>query len=122
MRVWNADESDQPILLTGHRDTVQSVAFSPDGERIVTASWDKTARVWDVATAKLIATMNGHTAEVRNAQFSPDGTRIVTASSDNTARIFPVFPTTAALVKHGRSIAPRELTEAQRKRFSLSVK
>ena len=39
-----------------------SAAFSPDGSRIVTASYDKTARVWDAATDKRIAILIGHDA------------------------------------------------------------
>ncbi len=65
-----------------------SAAFSPDGTRIVTASWDKTARVWDAATAKEIAVLRGHEQRVNSAAFSPDGTRIVTASRDSTARVW----------------------------------
>jgi WD40 repeat protein len=41
-------------VLHGHSDSVVSAAFSPDGTRIVTASWDKTARIWDVATGEEI--------------------------------------------------------------------
>jgi WD40 repeat protein len=66
---------------------VQSAAFSPDGSRIVTASWDKTARIWDAASAKEIAVLRGHDDTVRSAAFSSDGSRIVTASSE-TARIW----------------------------------
>ena len=67
---------------------VYSAAFSPDGSRIVTASWDKTARIWDAASAKEIAVLRGHDGVVNSAAFSPDGSRIVTASADNTARIW----------------------------------
>src|SRR5690349_18278358 len=67
---------------------VWSAAFSRDGSRIVTASWDKTARIWDAASAKEIAVLRGHDDSVRSAAFSPDGSRIVTASDDKTARIW----------------------------------
>jgi WD40 repeat protein len=69
------------------RGYVYSAAFSPDGSRIVTASWDKTARIWDASTAKEIAILHGHKNNVVSGSFSPDGTRIVTASRDDTARI-----------------------------------
>ena len=66
-----------------------SAAFSPDGKRIVTASWDKTARIWDAATGKPIGEPLKATKDwVNSAAFSPDGKRIVTASVDKTARIW----------------------------------
>ena len=75
--------------LSGHTSMVIRAAFSPDGGRIVTASYDNTARVWDAATGRVIATLKGHTGRVfRSAAFSPDGGRIVTASDDNTARVW----------------------------------
>ena len=63
-----------------------SAQFSPDGQRVVTASWDKTARLWDAATGKEIGEPMKHEGTVDSAQFSPDGQRVVTASEDNTAR------------------------------------
>jgi WD40 repeat protein len=71
-----------------HDFFVVSAQFSPDGKRIVTASWDKTARVWDAQTGRALTEPMKHDGEVRSAQFSPDGKRIATASGDKTARIW----------------------------------
>jgi Tol biopolymer transport system component len=76
------------LALAGHTGLVNSAAFSPDGSRIVTASWDATARVWDATTGAALTTLVGHKAWVHSAAFSPDGTRVVTASWDKTARIW----------------------------------
>jgi WD40 repeat protein len=76
------------ILLAGHSGSVDAVAVSPDGTRIVTASRDKTARVWEAATGKEIARLEGHGDYVTSAAWSPDGTRIVTGSSDKTVRVW----------------------------------
>ena len=76
--------------LEGHTGYVVMAAFSPDGQRIVTASWDQTAHVWNAATGQLLAKLEGHTDIVGQAAFSPDGQRIVTASADGTARVYRV--------------------------------
>jgi len=65
-----------------------SARFSPDGTRIVTASYDPQARVWDVTTGKQLAELRGHESWVRSACFSCDGARIVTTSADHTARLW----------------------------------
>jgi hypothetical protein len=67
---------------------VVSVAFSPDGTRIVTGSGDRTARVWDARTGAPQLQLKGHTGPVVSVAFSPDGTRIVTGSGDQTARVW----------------------------------
>lgn len=77
----------QLLAITGHSDTVQSVAFSPDGLEILTASDDRTARVWDAATGQQLLRMN-HGGRVTRAAFSPDGKSIVTASLDKMARVW----------------------------------
>jgi hypothetical protein len=69
------------LILAGHETPVLSAAFSPDGKRIVTASWDKTALLWDAETGKQIgAPLVGHESYVMSAAFSSDGKRIVTAA------------------------------------------
>ena len=48
------------LILKGHEDNVNSAAWSADGQRIVTASYDKTAKVWDTETGQELATLTGH--------------------------------------------------------------
>jgi eukaryotic-like serine/threonine-protein kinase len=67
--------------------------FSPDGQRVLAASEDDTARMWearlwDARTGQPLTEPLKHNGRVRMAQFSPDGRRVVTASLDNTARIW----------------------------------
>ena len=75
--------------LRGHSDAVHSIAFSPDGTRIVTASSDRIARVWKYSAGQWKSRpLEGHSGELTSAAFSPDGTRVVTASFDKTARVW----------------------------------
>ena len=71
--------------LLGHSNWVRSVAFSPDGARIVSGSGDYTIRIWDVETRKMVGEpLVGHSNRVWSVAFSPDGKRIVSGSWDCT--------------------------------------
>ena len=80
--VWDAQTHQQTGRLAGHTRPVYSVAYSPDGHRLVSASSDHTVRVWDMATEKCVAVLEGHTDEVFAAIFDPDGTRLASAGRD----------------------------------------
>jgi WD40 repeat protein len=96
-RVWNA-RTGQPLTEPlAHQESVMAASFSPDGARVVTASWDKTVRVWDARTGKPLTESFAHQGQVMAASFSPDGARIVTASYDKTARLWDLPLDTGSL-------------------------
>ena len=72
--------------LEGHSSSVMSVAFSPDGQTIVSGSEDKTVKVWEAATGSLQRTLEGHLSYVTSVAFSPDGQTIVSESVDKTVK------------------------------------
>ncbi|CAG7854448.1 COMPASS-like H3K4 histone methylase component WDR5B {ECO:0000303/PubMed:19567704} Short=AtWDR5B {ECO:0000303/PubMed:19567704} [Serendipita indica DSM 11827] len=78
-----------PEALRGHTEVVETVAFSPDGSRIVSGSWDQTIRLWDAETSQSLGEpLRGHTGPVTAVAFSPDGSRVVSGSDDQTIRLW----------------------------------
>ena len=87
--VGRGDAAARSRLLKGHTGEVPSAAFSPDGKRVVTASWRQHgAAVGRGDAAARSRCSRAMTDCVRSAAFSPDGKRVVTASLDNTARLW----------------------------------
>src|SRR5262245_19042772 len=87
LRLFDTTEWKLLHSLGGHLDTVSCVAFSPDGTKLASASFDKTVRLWNVAEAKLIHSYTGHLDFVYAVAFGPDGSWYVTASKDRTGRV-----------------------------------
>lgn len=74
--------------LTGHSDTVRSLAISPDGQTLVSASHDKTIKIWQLSTGREIRTLRGHSHYIFTVAISPDGQIIASGSWDDTIKIW----------------------------------
>jgi WD40 repeat protein len=77
-------------MLTGHRDSIDSLAYAPDGRTVATASYDHTVRLWDVrdpARPVELPTLTTHARNVKAVAFSPDSRLLASGSDDHTVRL-----------------------------------
>jgi WD40 repeat protein len=88
VRLINFQTNEVISLLKGHSDIINGLAFSPDGNRLISGSADKTARIWDIRTQNTIHVLKGHTEFIFAVAFSPDGSMAVTGSDDNTLKVW----------------------------------
>jgi WD40 repeat protein len=103
--VWDlSDPSSPPRQLRSGWSAADHVAFTPDGERLISGVTDGTAHVYDLPTGA-VSKLRGHRWSVNQVAVSPDGTLVATASADGTARTWDLatgdhrstFPTLAPL-------------------------
>lgn len=94
IKLWDVATETMRTTLHGHGRTVTSVAYSADGQTLVSASADTTVRFWDVATGREYGMLKGHKAAVGfeglAVAFSPDGDWLATASFDHTVKLWKV--------------------------------
>ena len=91
------------LTLRGHDNQIWAVAWSPDGKRIATGSWDATAKVWDTASGQELLTLRSHKGNVYGVAFSPDSKRLATAGWDKTARVWDADSGKEILTLRGHS-------------------
>lgn len=90
VEIFNTADGTSVMLLSGHSQTVNQVAFSPDGKTIATGSNDNTIRLWDAQTGEQIHVLEGHQGRVNRLVFSPDSTWLISGADDNTLRKWDV--------------------------------
>src|SRR5262249_11829680 len=104
-RVWDAATGKPLRVLKGHGSRIGSVAYSPDGQRIITGGGavrvspngedvdftvgdDNAAKVWDATESREMYTLKANDAPVQSVDFSPNGKLIASGSLDGAARIW----------------------------------
>jgi WD40 repeat protein/transcriptional regulator with XRE-family HTH domain len=92
--------------LTGHAQSVYSVAASQDGKRLASASRDGVVKIWESKSGQQMLSFPAHNGQVFSLTFSPDGTRLATASDDGTAKMWDVASSQQLLVvNHGAPLS-----------------
>jgi WD40 repeat protein len=93
--VWDVKSGTEIACSRGHTDFVPCIAFSGDGSRIASASFDKTVRVWDAKTGHELLNLSGHADQVLAVAFSPDGHRLLSVSADRQVHTWDATPSPA---------------------------
>ena len=85
-----------PTILKGHEKGVWGAVFSPDGNQVITASQDETARIWNAETGQTEHILRPETGPVREVFFSTDSSRVITASGEESMTLWN--PATGSLM------------------------
>ena len=97
IKLWDARSGELQLSIDargpgyerkGHASDVDSVAFAPDGNTLVSGSSDNTIKLWDARSGEVLRTLDGHANEVRSVAFAPDGKTLASGSYDNTIKLW----------------------------------
>src|SRR5437667_9262347 len=91
------------LTYNEHLNAVSSLAWSPDGKYIASASYDKTIQVWDSVTGHRISVYRGHTNWVSALAWSPAGQYLASASYDKTVQVWDAATGKRLLTYRGHS-------------------
>jgi WD40 repeat protein len=90
IRIWNINTGECIKTLGGHLNFVESIAISPNGQKIVSGSLDYTIKIWNINTGKCIKTLKGHYWEVTSIAITPDNQFIVSGSDNCIIKIWNI--------------------------------
>jgi len=86
--LWEVRKWKEAGTLRGHSGSVTGLAYSPDGQRLVSTDEGGVVKLWDALTGVEIFTLSAHRRPVRSVAFSPDGRTLATGSEDTTVKLW----------------------------------
>ncbi|PKS10853.1 hypothetical protein jhhlp_002610 [Lomentospora prolificans] len=89
--VWEWQSESYILKQQGHFDSMNSLVYSPDGQRIVTAADDGKLKVWDIESGFCIVTFTEHSSGVTACEFAKKGNVLFTASLDGSVRAWDLI-------------------------------
>ena len=113
IRLYDFASGELKALLKGHENVVASLAFSPDGTKLISGSFDRTAILWDIQDKKLLHRLKGHTDDIYAVGFTPDGEHAVTGAYDRDLRLWRVADGTEIARMTGHSAQVQSLAVAR---------
>ncbi|CAL1361770.1 unnamed protein product [Linum trigynum] len=91
MFLWEPATSKHPkTRMTGHQQLVNHVYFSPDGQWVASASFDKSVKLWNGITGQFVASFRGHVGPVYQISWSADSRLLLSGSKDSTLKIWDI--------------------------------
>jgi WD40 repeat protein len=87
VQLWQVSDGTILRTLKGAKNSVEVMAFSPDGTLLAGGDWHGEVYLWRVSDGVLLDTMRPHTDKVVDMAFSPDGTLLASASEDGTVEL-----------------------------------
>ena len=107
--VWDLATGDRNRRLKGHTKSVNGLALTRDGQRLLSSSGDGTLRVWNVTTGECIRVLSGHTNRVRQVTVTQDDSHAFSIADDNTLRVWDLQSYACTKVLRGSWASPRSV-------------
>lgn len=109
IRLWSVATHQLRDTYFNQEGSAYAIAFSPDGETLVSGGGDNRVRLWDVRTGELKCLLEGHGDDVNSVVFSPDGKTLASGSRDGTIHLWDVRIGRRLAVLRGSARFPEEV-------------
>jgi WD40 repeat protein/class 3 adenylate cyclase len=106
--LWDVATGQSISKLSGFRDFINDIKFSPDGKFLLAGGGDTTPRLWDVATGKTVRVFGGIRSVVQQVAFTSDGKFVVTVGNDKVVQVWSLQTSPGGMVFAGHSKAVRK--------------